>query len=281
MEQFPQLSVRTLCQWLGINRSWYYQHRKEQAQAEQREARTHEQIEQVILAFPGYGYRRVTHTLQRAEVRINHKRVLRIMRERKWLCKPKRRMVHTTDSRHQYQRYPNLIANRTFEVPNQCWVADLTYIRLPKEFVYLACILDSCSRACVGWSVGRGLDQTLTLQALEMALRTREVRPGLIHHSDQGVQYANRAYVHRLWEVGARPSMAATGNPYQNAQAESFMKTLKTEEVYVKDYRTLEEARAHIEHFLMQIYNRERLHSALGYRPPEEFEQTITPDPFR
>ena len=271
-EQFPHFSVRTLCGWLGVNRQWYYQQLKQQKRLHQ-EAVIRQQMEQVVLTFPGHGYRRVTHALKRTGVNINHKRVLRIMREQHWLCTPKRRTVHTTDSRHRYQRYPNLVANRQFEAPDSCWVADLTYIRLPNEFVYLACLLDSFSLTCVGWSLGRGLDHTLTLEALEMALSRRHVAPGLIHHSDQGVQYANSAYVRRLSEVGACISMAATGNPYQNAQAESFMKTLKVEEIYLKDYRSLEEARANIEHFLMQVYNRQRLHSALNYRPPEEFEQ--------
>lgn len=225
-------------------------------------------MEQVILAFPGYGYRRVTRALQRAGTRINHKRVRRIMREHSWLCRSKRRTGRTTNSWHQYRRSPNLVANRQFDAPDRCWVADLTYIRLPKEFVYLACILDAYSRKCIGWSLRRGLDHSLTLAALEMAIQSREVRPGLIHHCDQG----NTAYVHRLFEVGACVSMAATGNPYQNAQAESFMKTLKTEEVYVNDYQTLEEASDNIGYFLQVVYNQRRLHSSLGYRPPGEFE---------
>lgn len=272
-EQMPELSVRQLCQWLGVNRRWYYEHHRQQARRSEQEAKVCQTMEQVILAFPGYGYRRVTRALQRAGTRINQKRVLRLMREHSWLCRSKRRTARTTNSRHAYHRSPNLVANRRFDAPDQCWVADLTYIRLPKEFVYLACILDAYSRKCVGWSLGRGLDHSLTLAALEMALQSREVRPGLIHHSDQGVQYANTAYVHRLFEVGACVSMAATGNPYQNAQAESFMKTLKTEEVYVNDYQTLEEASDNIGYFLQVVYNQRRLHSSLGYRPPDEFEQ--------
>ena len=274
----PECSVRQLCHWLGINRRWYYEHHRLQAKQDEQEARVRQAMEQVILAFPGYGYRRVTRALQRAGTTINHKRVLRIMREQSWLCRPRRRTVRTTNSRHQYHRYPNLVANRQFDAPDRCWVADLTYIRLPKEFVYLACILDAYSRKCIGWSLGRGLDHSLTLAALEMALQSREVKPGLIHHSDQGVQYANTAYVHRLFEVGVFVSMAATGNPYQNAQAESFMKTLKTEEVYVNDYQTLEEASTNIEYFLQVVYNQRLLHSSLGYRPPTEFEQLYAQD---
>jgi putative transposase len=268
----PTVSVRQLCRWLGVNRRWYYQ-RRQRPSPQEREQRLQEAMEPIILSFPGYGYRRVTHALKRAGWQVNHKRVLRLMREQSWLCHRKRRTAHTTDSRHRYRRYANLVAGQQFDAPDQCWVADLTYIRLPSEFVYLAAILDRFSRKCLGWSLGRGLDSSLTLHALEMALQSREVSPGLIHHSDQGVQYANTAYVNRLYEVGARISMAAVGNPYQNGAAESFMKTLKVEEVYLNDYQTLEEARANIDHFLSQVYNEQRLHSALGYRPPSEFEQ--------
>lgn len=271
-EQMPGVSVRTLCRWLGVNRRWYYQRRK-QVKQEEREMSLRKAMEEVILSFPGYGYRRVTHALVRAGWKVNHKRVLRIMREQAWLCHRKRQTTHTTDSRHRYRRYPNLVAGQTFDAPDQCWVADLTYIRLPKEFVYLACILDRFSRKCVGWHLGRCLDSSLSLHALEMALAQRDVPPGLIHHSDQGVQYANTAYVNRLYEIGARISMAAVGNPYQNAVAESFMKTLKTEEIYLNEYHTLEDARANVEYFLRAVYNDQRLHSALGYRPPNEFEQ--------
>lgn len=161
----PELSVRQLCTWLGVNRRWYYEHQQQQAKRDEQEASVRQAMEQVILAFPGYGYRRVTRTLQRAGTRINHKRVLRIMREHSWLCRSKRRTVRTTNSRHAYHRYPNLIANRQFDAPDRCWVADLTYIRLPKEFVYLACLLDAYSRKCIGWSLGRGLDHSLTLAA--------------------------------------------------------------------------------------------------------------------
>ncbi len=251
-QQMPEVSIRQLCGWLGVNRRWYYQQRK-QGKREAQEVKLQEAIEQLVLSFPGYGYRRVTHALMREGWKVNHKRVFRIMRQRSWLCQRKRRTVHTTDSRHRYRRYANLVAGHSFDAPDQCWVADLTYIRLPGEFVYLACILDRFSCKCVGWHLGRELDNSLSLQALEMALASRDVSPGLIHHSDQGVQYANSLYVNRLYEVGARISMAAVGNPYQNGAAESFMKTLKVEEVYLNDYQTLEEARAHIGHFLNEV----------------------------
>lgn len=163
-QQMPQVSIRQLCQWLGVNRRWYYRRRKPQKR-EAQEAKLREAIEQLVLSFPGYGYRRVTHALRRAGYKVNHKRVLRIMREESWLCQRKRRTVHTTDSRHRYRRYANLVAGHSFDAPDQCWVADLTSIRLPKEFVYLACILDRFSRKCVGWHLGRELDSSLSLQA--------------------------------------------------------------------------------------------------------------------
>jgi putative transposase len=236
-EQMPEVSVRLLYRRLNVNRRWYYQ-RQKLADRKQREANVCQAMEEIIMSFPRYGYRRMTHALVRAGWQVGH------MRQRSWLCRNKRRTVHTMDSRHRYRWYPNLVAQRQFDAPDQCWMADLTHIRLPKAFVYLACPFDVYSRKCLGWSLGRGLDSTLTLQALEMALKSREVCPGLIHHSDQGVQYANTAYVHRLCEIGAHISMAAVGTPYQNAFAEGFMKTLKTEEVYLNDYQTLEDARA-------------------------------------
>ena len=229
-------------------------------------------IERLVLDFPGYGYRRVTRALQRDGWRINHKRVLRVMRQESLLCQLKRRFVATTDSAHGHRTYPNLLAGLELTAVNQAWVADLTYIRLPTAFIYLACILDAYSRRCVGWELSRRIDTTLTLAALERALAARRPWPGLIHHSDRGVQYASRAYVERLEAVGARPSMSAVGNPYDNAKAEAFFKTLKREEVYLTEYRDFAEAEAGIERFIEEVYNRKRLHSALGYRPPVEFE---------
>ena len=194
------------------------------------------------------------------------------MREESVLCQLKRRFVPTTDSSHSQRTYPNLLKGIVLNAPDQAWVADITYIRLPTTFVYLAAILDAYSRRCVGWALSRWIDTELTLCALAMALATRQPVPGLIHHSDRGVQYASGGYVERLEGIGARISMAARGNPYENAKAESFFKTLKHEEVYLKEYRTVEEAAANLERFITDVYNTKRLHSSLDYLPPVEFE---------
>jgi transposase InsO family protein len=270
-QEYPQLSIRRLCELLAVNRAWYYQRRR-QPSAIDADVALREAIEQIVLEFSGYGYRRVTYALKRLGWQVNHKRVLRIMREESLLCQLKRHFVVTTDSRHGWAGYPNLLQDRQLEAPNQAWVADITYIWLPSSFVYLAALLDAYSRCCVGWCLSRHIDTQLALNALEMALTQRAVRPGLIHHSDHGVQYASQAYVQRLQQVGAQISMAAIGNPYENAKAESFFKTLKREEVYLQDYRSFAEAQANIAHFIQDVYNAKRLHSSLGYLPPLEFE---------
>lgn len=266
------LSVRQLCALLDVNRAWYYARPARRPPDDQEAIALRDAIEQIVLVFPGYGYRRVTHALQRDGWTVNHKRVLRVMREESLLCQLKRRFVPTTDSGHAWQTYPNLVKGATFAAPDQAWVADLTYIRLPTVFVYLAAILDAYSRRCVGWALSRWIDTELTLSALAMAVATRRPAPGLIHHSDRGVQYASGDYVTALEAAGARISMAARGNPYENAKAESFFKTLKHEEVYLKEYRTFEEAAANLERFIEDVYNTKRLHSSLGYVPPVEFE---------
>jgi transposase InsO family protein len=268
---FPQVSLRQVCRWLGVSRSWYYACPSPAEQAE-RDVALREAIEAVILEFPGYGYRRVTHALQRAGWTVNHKRVLRVMRQESLLCHLKRRFIVTTDGTHGYPIYPNLLAETTVTAPNQAWVADITYVHLPTTFVYLACVLDAYSRRCVGWKLSRQIDTQLTLDALELALTQRRPTPGLIHHSDRGVQYASLAYVARLEQAGARVSMSAKGNPYDNAKAESFFKTLKREEVYLNEYRTYADAEANLGHFIEAVYNAKRLHSSLGYLPPIEFE---------
>jgi transposase InsO family protein len=204
---------------------------------------------------------------------VNRKRVLRLMREDNLLCLRKRRFVHTTDSDHRLPVYPNLVPELVVSGCDQLWVSDITYIRLLREFIYLAVILDAFSRRCIGWALERSLETELALSALRMALATRAVTAGLVHHSDRGVQYASLDYTALLKERGIRISMSRRGNAYDNAQAESFMKTLKYEEVYLREYETMAEARASISHFLEAVYNRKRLHSALGYIPPAEFEQ--------
>jgi len=268
----PALSVRQLCALLDVNRAWYYARPLVEKGNASEDVQLRDVIEGIILVFPGYGYRRVTHTLAREGWAVNHKRVLRVMREESLLCHLKRRFVPTTDSGHDWRTYPNLLTDTVLDAPDRAWVADITYIRLPTTFVYLAAILDAYSRCCIGWALSRWIDTDLTLAALALAVAARRPVPGLIHHSDRGVQYASGAYVERLEAVGARVSMAARGNPYENAQAESFFKTLKTEEVYLKDYRTFEDALANLEPFIEDVYNTKRLHSSLGYVPPVEFE---------
>jgi len=268
---YPDLSIRRLCALVGVGRTWYYARPTAEAVAA-RDTALRDAIERLVLEFPGYGYRRVTKALQREDWDVNHKRVLRVMRQESLLCQLQRRFVVTTDSAHGLRTYPNLLAEATLAGPDQAWVADLTYIRLPTAFAYLACVLDAWSRRCVGWHLSRWIDTDLTLAALDHALGARRPRPGVIHHSDRGVQYASAAYVARLAEVGARVSMAAVGNPYDNAKAESFFKTLKREEVYLNHYQTFQDAEANLGRFIADVYNAKRLHSSLGYRPPIEFE---------
>ena len=217
----------------------------------------------------------MTEELKRRGWAVNHKRVCRLMREDNLLCLRRRKFVVTTDSAHALPVYPNRARQMTLTGLDQLWIADITYIRLRAEFVYLAVIRDAFSRRVVGWALGRTLEDTLTLRALRMALEQRRPALGLVHHSDRGVQYASRDYTAELQQHGIRISMSRTASPYDNAQAESFMKTLKYEEVYRTEYRDLEDARASMGEFLERVYNRERLHSALGYCPPLEFERHL------
>lgn len=241
-------------------------------------------IEQVVEAFHGYGYRRVTRHLQREGWLVNHKRVLRVMGEAGLLVRRRRRFVRTTDSRHSLPVFPNLLPEcgwRKLTAPNQAWAADITYVRLGMGFCYLAVLLDAFSRRVVGWAVHDSLNARLSLQALDAALRLRRPERGWIHHSDRGVQYACHAYVKRLRDAGARISMTAVGSPRDNAQAERFMRTIKEEEVELQEYNGIEDVRRSIGRFISDVYNCKRLHSALGYRPPAEFEErffTLEPD---
>lgn len=232
-------------------------------------------IQKVALEMPAYGYRRVTAALRRQNRVVNGKRVLRIMRQDNLLCLRRRAFVGTTDSQHQLPVYPNLARDLKVSGLNQLWVSDITYIRLLLEFVYLAVILDAFSRRVIGWALGRTLEAELALSALRMAIARGRVEPGLVHHSDRGVQYASVAYTELLTEHGIRISMSRRGNPYDNAQAESFMKTLKYEEVYRTEYLDFGDARRRIGQFIDGVYNQKRLHSALGYRPPVEFERHL------
>jgi transposase InsO family protein len=232
-------------------------------------------LQRVALEFPSYGWPRMTAELQRRGWAVNHKRVYRLMREDNLLCLRKRKFVVTTDSDHGLPVYPNLVPTLQLRGLDQLWVADLTYIRLAVEFVYLAVILDAFSRRVIGWALDRTLEAVLTLGALRMALAERRPKPGLVHHSDRGVQYASHEYTQLLKQHGIHISMSRKGNPWDNAACESFLKTLKYEEVYRSEYRDLAEARAGIGGFLEKAYNQKRLHSALGYLPPAEFERDL------
>jgi transposase InsO family protein len=238
-----------------------------------------DQIQQIALRWPAYGYRRIHAELWRRGWKTNHKCVLRLMRGDNLLCVRRRKFILTTDSHHGLPAYPNLAESLVLSNIDQLWIADITYIRLQWEFVYLAVLLDAFSRRCIGWALQRTMEVALVLEALRMALRQRRPRPGLVHHSDRGVQYASHDYTAQLEQHGIRISMSRRATPYDNAQAESFIKTLKYEEVYRTECRNLEEARLSIGTFLEKIYNQERLHSALGYRPPIEFERSLRPLP--
>ena len=268
---YPDCSIRQLCAAVGAGRTWWYT-RPSVDEIAERDTALRAAIERIVLAFPGYGYRRVTRALQHEGWTINHKRVLRVMRDEALLCQLERRFVRTTDSAHAFRTYPNLLADLIPARPDQAWVADLTYIRLPTTFVYLACVLDAWSRRCVGWKLSQAIDTSLTLAALDQALTRRRPAPGLIHHSDRGVQYASAVYIARLTDAGAQVSMSAVGNPYDNAKAESFFKTLKREEVYLNNYQTFHDAEEHLNRFIGDVYNAKRLHSSLGYVPPIAFE---------
>jgi transposase InsO family protein len=256
----------------GISRASYYRWRVPPpsipVKMERRDA-----MQQIALEFPAYGYRRITMELNRRGFAVNHKHVLRLMRQDNLLCLRRKSFVVTTDSRHNLPVYPNLAAAITPIRVNQLWRADITYIRLRAEFVYLAVVLDAYSRRVIGWALGRTLEAGLAVSALTMALRQRRPAPGLVHHSDRGVQYASQEYTDLLKQHGTQISMSRKGNPYDNAACESFMKTLKYEEVYRSEYRDLADAYAQIGEFLERVYNQQRLHSALGYVPPAEFEQ--------
>lgn len=263
-----------MCALAGISRAGYY--RAWQASAPRQEAtELRHQIQLLRLAHRHYGYRRISVQLQRDGWAVNRKRVLRLMREDNLLCLPRRRFVPaTTDSRHHWPFFANLAATLRPGAVNQLWVADITYVHLREAFIYLAVLLDAFSRKVIGWSLAEHLQASLAIAALEMALASRVVIPGvLVHHSDRGIQYACGDYVERLRRAGIVPSMSRAGRPWDNAVAESFMRTLKREEVDGREYRDLAAAQASIGSFLEATYNRQRLHSALGYWSPEQFEQ--------
>jgi putative transposase len=271
-----ELTVERMCVLAGVSRAGYY--RRWQASApRQEETAVRDVIQRVALANRRYGYRRIAAQLRREGFVANHKRVLRLMRQDNLLCLRKRPFVPvTTDSRHEWRIVPNLARGLVPTGLDQLWVADITYIRLLEEFAYLAVLLDAFSRRVIGWAFDKHLRASLAIEALGMAISARRPVPGsLIHHSDRGVQYACGEYAAMLETYDIQPSMSRVGNPYDNAKAESFMKTLKQEEVDGRNYRDLNQARDAIGAFIEGVYNRQRLHSALAYRPPVEFEGTL------
>ena len=269
------LSIERMCQMVPVSRRGFYRSLKEQQPAEE-EMEVRSAIQQIALQHRRrYGYRRITAELHRRGMPVNHKRVARIMREDNLLGMQPKQFVVATKSNHKLEIYLNLAGRMKLTGINQLWVADITYIRLKAEFVYLAVILDGFSRKVVGWALDRTLAMRLTIGALEQAIDSRRPEPGLVHHSDRGLQYASEEYIKVLEKNRVIPSMSRPANPYDNASCESFMKTLKREEIYANKYDDLENLRANIEEFIEQYYNRLRLHSALGYRSPQEFEQQI------
>lgn len=269
-----ELAIERMCKLAGVSRRSFYRFDPD-AKPANRDMDLRDAIQRIALEMPSYGRPRITAELRRRGWVVNAKRVHRIMREDNLLCLRRRKFLLTTDSGHGFPIYPNLAAEMQLSNVNQLWIADITYIRLETEFVYLAVILDAFSRRVIGWALDRTLEAKLTIAALKMALSRRSRKVGLVHHSDRGIQYAAFDYTSLLAQHGIQISMSRKGNPYDNARAESFMKTLKYEEVYRQEYRDLTDAFRSLRHFLEKVYNEKRLHSALGYRPPSEFEANL------
>jgi putative transposase len=270
-----ELAIERMCDLAGVSRRSFYRFDPD-AKPVERDMDLRDAIQRIALEMPSYGRPRITAELRRRGWVVNAKRVHRIMREDNLLCLRRRKFLVTTDSRHRFPIYPNLAGELQLTDINQLWIADITYIRLEVEFVYLAVVLDAFSRRVIGWALERTLEAKLTMTALKMALSRRKVKAGLVHHSDRGVQYAADDYTSLLVQHGIQISMSRKGNPYDNARTESFIKTLKYEEVYRQEYRDLPDALCSLRRFIEKVYNEKRLHSSLGYLPPSEFETNLS-----
>jgi len=269
------LTIARMVELGGVSRANFYRYDEDEAPQPGRDMDLRDAIQRIALEWPSYGRPRITAALRRQGWTVNPKRVYRLLREDNLLCIRKRKFVVTTDSKHGRKVYPNLAGQMTLTDIDQLWMADITYIRLETEFVYLAVVIDAFSRRVIGWALDRTVEDELTLAALRMALELRQPPTGWVHHSDRGSQYASGDYTDLLKTHGCEISMSRKSSPWENAGCESWMKTLKYEEVYRQEYRDLAEVRASIARFIDHVYNQKRLHSALGYRPPVEFEQAL------
>jgi len=269
------LTIERMVELGGVSRASFYRFGKDNPSRTDSDMDLRDAIQRVALEWPSYGRPRITAELRRRGWKVNPKRVYRWMREDNLLCVRKRKFVVTTDSNHDRKVYPNLAGDMVLTGIDQLWVADITYIRLGSEFVYLAVVIDAYSRRVIGWALERTVEDDLPLAALRQALELRQPAPGVVHHSDRGSQYASGDYTDLLKAHGCQISMSHKASPWENAGCESWMKTLKSEEVYRQEYRDLAEARASIAQFIDEVYNQKRLHSALGYQPPVEFEHVV------
>lgn len=266
-----------MCEMAGVSRASFYREWEQKAPSEA-EVALRDAVQRTALAHRDYGYRRITPLIQRAGFVVGGEKLRHILRTDNLLAVRRRKFVVTTDSKHRFRVHPNLAESVELTAINQLWVADITYVRLRSEFVFVAVVLDAFSRKVIGWALGRTLETQLALTALEAAIASRRPQPGLVHHSDRGTQYASNEYVQRLEACGAHLSMSRPASPWENGKCESFIKTLKREEIDARRYASFAELRQHVEEFVEQIYNKVRLHSALGYRSPEEFEQSPKPE---
>lgn len=275
MKADKDLTVERMVELGGVSRASFYRFQWDESPKADKDMDLRDALQRVALEWPCYGWRRVHAELSRRGWKVNHKRVKRIMREDNLLRLRKHKFVVTTDSGHGRAVYPNLAKGLNLTGINQLWVADITYIRLESEFVYLAVVIDAYSRRVIGWELARTMEDDLTVTALRMALESRKPGTGLVHHSDRGSQYTSRDYTELLKSNGCRISMSRKGSPWENGFCESWMNTLKSEEVNQQEYEDFVEARASIERFIERVYNHKRLHSSLGYVPPVEFEQVL------